>query len=80
PRGKNAELYGFYAMSSKFASIFGPFIFAFIAHMSGSTRYSILALNLFFIVGIVLLFKVNQQRGKEEAQRSEYQDPQILKP
>jgi len=71
PSGKNAELYGFYAMSSKFASIFGPFIFAFIAHMTDSTRYSILALNLFFIVGIVLLFKVNQQRGKKAAEESQ---------
>ena len=67
PIGKTAELFGFYAMSSKFASIFGPFIFAFIAQMTDSTRYSILALNLFFLTGIVLLFKVDPEKGQREA-------------
>jgi len=79
PRGRNAELYGFYAMSSKFASIFGPFIFAFIAHMTESTRYSILALNLFFLTGIVLLFKVDQQRGKQAAEESQSKMRDVVK-
>jgi UMF1 family MFS transporter len=67
PAGRNAEFFGFYALSSKFASIFGPFIFAFIADLTGSHRLSILALNLFFVVGIVCLLFVNVQKGQQRA-------------
>jgi UMF1 family MFS transporter len=68
PSGKNAEFFGFYAISAKFASIFGPFIFALIAHITGSLRLSILALVGFFAMGIILLVLVDVKRGKFVAQ------------
>jgi UMF1 family MFS transporter len=68
PSGKNAEFFGFYAISAKFASIFGPFIFALIAHLTGSLRLSILALVGFFAIGIILLALVDVKRGKFAAQ------------
>ena len=70
PAGRNAEFFGFYAVSSKFASIFGPFIFALIADLTDSHRYAILALNLFFLTGIVLLLLVNLKRGQQRARSS----------
>ena len=67
PSGKSAEFFGFYAISGKFASIFGPMIFALIADLTGSTRHAILALIVFFVVGIVLLLRVDIERGRHVA-------------
>jgi UMF1 family MFS transporter len=68
PENRSAEFFGFYTLSGKFASILGPFLFAFMADMTGSTRIAVLALNLFFLAGIVLLALVNVQRGRRAAE------------
>lgn len=67
PPGKSARFFGFYAISSKFASIFGPLIFALIADLTGSARLSILALATFFVIGLLLLSRVDVTRGKAAA-------------
>ncbi len=67
PPGKSARFFGFYAISDKFASIFGPLVFALIANLTGSTRLAILALSGFFMVGILLLACVNLERGRGRA-------------
>lgn len=67
PLQKSAEFFGFFAISSKFASIFGPLLFAVIADLTGSSRNSILALAVFFVVGGVLLALVNIERGRKKA-------------
>ena len=59
PRGKHAEFFGFFAISAKFASVFGPLTFALIIDLTGSARLSILSLSFFFIIGILLLAKVD---------------------
>lgn len=64
PAGKNAEFFGFYAISGKFASIFGPLLFGLITQLTGSTRMAILALSFFFLVGLLLLGLVNVPRGR----------------
>jgi len=61
PKGKHAEFFGFYAISTKFASVFGPLLFALIIDLTGSARLSILALTFFFIIGIILLTRVNTE-------------------
>lgn len=63
PPGRQAEFFGFYAISSKFASIFGPLIFALIIDLSGSNRWAIFSLIGFFLVGGALLMTVNPQRA-----------------
>jgi UMF1 family MFS transporter len=68
PKAKTAEFYGFYGMSSRFAGIFGPFLFAIVGQMTGSSRLSIVALVVFFIVGGLLLSRVNEQEGIQVAQ------------
>jgi UMF1 family MFS transporter len=70
PPGKSAEFFGFYTISSRFSSIFGPLLFALIADLTGSSRNSILALGGFFIVGGVLLLLVNVPRGRQLATES----------
>ena len=58
PDGKHAEFFGFYAISAKFASVFGPLLFAVIIDITGSARLSILALTIFFVTGMALLTQV----------------------
>ncbi|MBN1958293.1 MAG: MFS transporter [Desulfuromonadales bacterium] len=70
PREKSAEFFGFFTISSRFAAIFGPLLFALIADVSGSSRNSIVALGSFFIIGGGLLLLVNVQRGRNLAKTS----------
>ncbi|HEY5672493.1 MAG TPA: MFS transporter [Malonomonas sp.] len=67
PLEKSAEFFGFFTISSRFSSIFGPLLFALIADLTGSSRNSILALGIFFILGGLLLMLVNVQRGRDLA-------------
>jgi UMF1 family MFS transporter len=63
PKAKTAEFFGFYGMSSKFAGIVGPLLFATIGQITGSSRLSIVALIIFFIVGGFLLSRVDEKEG-----------------
>ena len=67
PKQKSAEFFGFFTISSRFASIFGPLLFALVADLTGSSRNSILALGSFFVIGGILLLFVNVPRGRELA-------------
>ncbi|MFQ3543752.1 MFS transporter [Halobacillus rhizosphaerae] len=67
PGDRHAEFYGFYGISSKFAAIFGPFVFALVGQLTGSSRFGILSLLVFFIAGILLLQLVDVEKGTKEA-------------
>lgn len=66
PRANSAEFFGFFAVSGKFASVFGPLIYGLLISMTGSVRSGILSLLLFFVVGMFLLWSVDERRGMEE--------------
>lgn len=63
PKSKTCEFYGFYGMSSKFAGIVGPLVFAVVTQLAGSSRLSIVSLIVFFILGAFLLNKVDEKDG-----------------
>ncbi len=63
PKAKTSEFFGFYDVSSKFAGILGPMIFAVVGQTTGSSRLSILALIVFFVGGALLLLGVNENEG-----------------
>jgi MFS transporter, UMF1 family len=71
PKAQTAEFYGFYDMSSKFAGILGPFIFAVVGRLAGSSRLSILSLIAFFIIGGALLSRVNEEEGVRVAREED---------
>jgi UMF1 family MFS transporter len=73
PKAKTAEFFGFYGMSSKFAGIVGPFLFAAVGQMTGSSRLSIMALVVFFVVGGFLLSRVDEQEGIRVARQEDAQ-------
>jgi MFS transporter, UMF1 family len=55
PDGMNAEYFGFFSISQRFASIFGPLMFALINDLTGSSRLSILSLLVLFVAGGLVL-------------------------
>lgn len=63
PKAQTAEFFGFYDMSSKFAGLVGPFVFAVVGQLAGSSRLSIFSLIIFFIVGGLILSRVNEVEG-----------------
>ena len=50
------SFFSFYDVTEKIASVIGIFIFGFVTELSGSQRNSVLALAIFFIIGLLLLF------------------------
>jgi UMF1 family MFS transporter len=61
PTNDHASYFSFYDVCDKVGTVLGTFIFGFVNELTGSMRESILALILFFIVGIVLLLRVQHQ-------------------
>lgn len=60
PEGRSAEYFGFYSVFAKFSAIGGPILFALIRQVTGSSRLSILALVVFFLLGMLLLARVRE--------------------
>lgn len=53
-----ASYFSFYDVAEKIGIVIGMFSYGIIAQITGSVRYSILFLVLFFVVGLILLFRV----------------------
>ena len=66
PEGASAEFYGFYSVFSKFSSIWGPVTFGLIKQITGSARLAIISLMIFFIVGLILLGFVDDEKAKAD--------------
>jgi UMF1 family MFS transporter len=59
PRGKEAQMFGFYALCGKSAAVMGPIVFGGISHAAGGNqRLGILAIGVFFVVGLALLSRL----------------------
>lgn len=59
PTERAGEFFGFYNMLGEFAAIIGPFLIGIVSYLSGSPRVSILSVILLFVVGAVLLARVD---------------------
>lgn len=71
PKSKSAEFFGFFSVSEKFAGIAGPLVFGVVGQIVGNSRLSIVSLVIFFIVGAILLSRVNVEEGIATANREE---------
>ncbi len=59
PPGKEAEMFGFYALCGKSSSILGPVVFGQVSlAFGGNQRVAVLALGAFFLTGLILLQRV----------------------
>lgn len=62
PFEKKTEFFGFYSFFGKSSAIIGPLIFGFISFITGSQRIAILSPAFFFIVGLIILFFVKEEK------------------
>jgi UMF1 family MFS transporter len=69
PKGKEAEFFSFYEVSERGTSWIGPLIFGLANQWFGSLRIAILSLIFFFIMGLILLPRVNVQKAIEDAKK-----------
>jgi MFS transporter, UMF1 family len=63
PPGKEAEYFGFYTISDRGTSWLGTFLFALTYQLTDSYRYAIVSLVVFFVVGGVLLAKLDLRQA-----------------
>jgi UMF1 family MFS transporter len=55
--------FSFFDVTEKVAIVIGMFSFGFINEITGSQRNSVLALTIFFIIGLVLLYRTSKLKG-----------------
>jgi UMF1 family MFS transporter len=75
PANKSAEYFGFYNMLGKFAAVLGPVVMGGVGLMVRSmgyssniaSRVSISSISIFFIIGGLLFYFVDEEKGREEA-------------
>lgn len=64
PERQRAEFYGLWTFAIRLSAIFGPVTYGLITLLSaGNHRLAIFGTGLFFVLGLVLLRRVNVQRG-----------------
>jgi len=67
PEHKRTEFFGFYSFFGKSSAIVGPLVFGSVSYLTGSQRIAILTVLFFFIVGIILIGKVDEP-AKEQSE------------
>lgn len=69
PEEASAEFYGFFSVFSKFSAIWGPLVFAIVSNATGSGRPAILSVVGFFLLGLILLARVNVAEARASRER-----------
>jgi len=68
PPQRSGEFFGLWGLAMRLAAIIGPLTYgAAIYLLQGNHRLAILSTLLFFIAGLLLLFTVNEKRGRQAA-------------
>jgi len=62
PLHHSAEFFAFYNFLGKFAAILGPLVVASVALFSESSRISIASISIFFVLGAILLYFVDEKK------------------
>jgi MFS-type transporter involved in bile tolerance (Atg22 family) len=67
PAAKSGEFFGLYGVMEKFSAIIGPLLFAAAATIFDSSRPAVLSLIVLFVVGVILLRRVDVAEGRRVA-------------
>ncbi len=67
PVGQEAEFFSIYEVSERGTSWIGPLLFGLVNQLTGSLRPAILSLIFFFVVGLILLSRVDVRRAVADA-------------
>ncbi|MGD8907737.1 MAG: MFS transporter [Chromatiales bacterium] len=71
PRDQSGEFFGFYNMLGKFAVVLGPLLMGWVGVLTRDSRLSILAIGLLFILGALILTRVDIRAGQAAARQLE---------
>ncbi len=69
PEERSGEFFGFFNLSGKAVSVFGPIFFSEILARTGSAHLAIVSLLVFFIVGWLIIVPLDIARGQREARQ-----------
>lgn len=67
PAARSGEFFGFYGVIDKFSGFMGPALFALISSQLGSSRLGILSVVGFFVIGFLLISRVDVEAGRARA-------------
>jgi UMF1 family MFS transporter len=67
PPARSAEFFAFYGVAGRVASIMGPLAFAAVNTATRSLRGAIASLIVFFVLGMVVLWRVDEKEGVRAA-------------
>jgi UMF1 family MFS transporter len=70
PRAKSSEFFAFFSVFERYASLLGPALFALLSRY-GYAREAILSLVVFFVVGMLLLARVDVPDGQRAARAAD---------
>jgi UMF1 family MFS transporter len=72
PPEHTAEFFGFYdGFCGKASAVIGPVVFGVLSDLFGSQRPAIWAMATFFVIGLILLRRVNERRAEQDEERLE---------
>jgi UMF1 family MFS transporter len=67
PQEKKTEFFGFFSFFGKASAILGPFLFGIVSSLVNQ-RVAILSVEIFLIVGLLLLRGVKSEKVSEKVQ------------
>ena len=71
PEQRRAEFYGLWTFATRLSAIIGPLTYGVVTLLTaGNHRIAILGTGLFFVIGLVLLARVNVPRGMAAADKA----------
>ena len=71
PTALSGEFFGFFSIMSRFSAIIGPLLFTAAVVIFGSSRPAVLGLIVFFLVGILILARVDEDEGRQVAREAD---------
>ncbi|MDO9149012.1 MAG: MFS transporter [Hydrogenophaga sp.] len=75
PQAQRAEFYGLWTISIRLAAILGPMTYGLVTWLTGGEhRIAIISTGLFFVLGLLLLARVDVARGIAAAERANLPD------
>jgi UMF1 family MFS transporter len=63
PHDLENEFFGFFAFSGKLTAFLGPFLLGLLTQISGSQRVGVSVVLVLFVLGLVLLMRVDEREG-----------------